>query len=410
MDKDKKKIIAGAAILGGTGLAALLLRRKREEEVPPGEDYGRARGYVLDAETNDKIINAIIYLDGVFQGYSNTEGTYLTDYILFGVHTLTVEANNYQKTDFPFTINESLMRLDLALPHINEAPTEWTEGVEVVKITAEPIIVSVGDIVHIGVYIRYPDPLPLPVDIHGSVLVNGTLLSGDWTLEFRNPTLALQYQTVQAGEFVVQAQDKSASFSVVPTVSGHYYSPFGKLVPWCTEITIPDVPPFVNWISGIDHPGGDLKWPMVRGWHNTFLFPESVVRQIGSEKLSEAQATKWEPASATIRTYDRVVKAGSPPGNWWIVKIQATDYDCQEYFDNLSELVKYLADTMGTPPSICGSGKCTPQIRCPYGDHWIRGAAHTQGLAWDKVSFWRGVLAHIEAKHPDHPLTEPAWY
>jgi len=60
--------------------------------------------------------------------------------------------------------------------------------------------------------------------------------------------------------------------------------------------------------------------------------------------------------------------------------------------------------------SICGAGSCIPRIYCPYCDMRIDGSPHTQGLSWDKLSFMRGVLDHIENSHPNHKLTEPAWF
>jgi hypothetical protein len=60
--------------------------------------------------------------------------------------------------------------------------------------------------------------------------------------------------------------------------------------------------------------------------------------------------------------------------------------------------------------AICGSGYCVPQIYCPYCDAPFRGPSHVQGLSWDKLSFARSFLVHIETVHPNHPLTEPAWF
>lgn len=232
MDKDKKKIIAGAGVLGVAGIIYLRTRRQPPEEPPeepPSEDYGRARGYILDAETKATIINAKIYMDGIFQCYSDHEGVYYTDYFLFGSHIITVEADNYQKTDFPINLNETLMRIDLSLPPMPQAPTEWTEGVIVTEIEVSPLVIYLGDSNRIDVSIQYPYPLPLPANIHGSVLVDGEKLTGDFTIDFRNPSLNFPYTPTKTGVLTARAQDKSASFEVKAPVVGAIHCPFGTV-------------------------------------------------------------------------------------------------------------------------------------------------------------------------------------
>lgn len=466
MEASKKRVIAGAGLLIA-GLTAFLVRRRPQipPEPPPDENYGRARGYVLDAETNAKIMNAEIYVDGAFQRYSDNEGTYYTNYFLFGPHTITVKANNYETTDFHIELNETLMRVDLALPPLPEAPTEWTEGVEVTKIEAIPATLYLGQIVHIGVSIKYPYPLPLPADIHGSVLIDGIKLSTDVTIDFRNPTLSFQYTPTAIGEYLVRAQDKSASFMVLEDIPAHYFWPGGgRRVPLCTDILIPDVDPFTLPYPPYTHPGGDLKYSDVLGHRISYFwiplqFPHEV-----KEKLPYATPIEWTPSEAVINDWVSNFYRDS-------LTIMAVDYDCPEYWNSKDELAQMIVAIIGgkssfripdewilqygkTCPtcngtgietnhrtrrcsecggsgkslrvklgigladwvkpikyySVCGGGTCTPRLLCPYCDKYIDGPDHIQGGSWDMLSFARKFLTHIETAHPNHPLTEPAWF
>lgn len=471
--KEKKKIIAGAAILSGVGLAALLWKKGREEGVPPppAEGYGRIWGYIKNSQTDERVGGAIVYLDGVQEDITDKNGMYGTDYVPFGPHTLVVEADNYERLAETIVISEESAKVEIRMAPLSEAPTEWTEGVEVVKIKVEPTYAYVGEGIEIKVYIQYPDPLPLPADIHGSVLVNGTLVSGVWTIDYRNPNLRLEYVAASPGIFTVRAQDKSAIFQVESAPTGTYYPPWGGIrMPICTEIVIPDVNPFK--ILYIDHPGGDLVYS-----GSSLTIPSLILRAIraaGSEnQLYEAYPTKWNPAGAEVTEYARHVTIGWRDAE---IMIMATNYTCQEYWGSLNELADMIAEGLGQgrmsiPPewveeysstcpvcggagkvqvgskllkcstcggtgkaflidlrrgwrdwvkeikfnSICGGGMCTPRLYCPYADEhaggkdYVEGAPHTIALAWDVVSFVRQFLRHIENKHPNHPLTEQAW-
>lgn len=359
MEKDKKKIIIGAGVLAGAGLAYFLTRKGAAEEPPdeppPGEDYGRVQGYILDGETGAKIANAEISVDDVFHCYSDYHGLYRTDYIQFGTHVITVKANNYQAATFPVTLELSLMNQDLPLLPLPEAPTEWTDGVQVTKITVNPTIIYLAQSVNIEVYIQYPYPLPLPADIHGSVLVDSVKLSHDWTIEFRNPTLHFEYTPTATGNFLVRAQDKSASFTVLQDVPATYYSPFGGVrMPICTKVVLPNVPSFSAKLNCPDgqqdytFPGGDI---VISGRAAFFVpsytkigdcslsFPYNIKRYI-EDHLGEANAIQWSPPEAVIAAWVKYYKVSALP----TLIVMSTEYNCREYWDSKEELAKMIAN------------------------------------------------------------------
>jgi hypothetical protein len=337
--KDKKKIIAGAAVLVGTGLAALFGRRKKEEEVPPGEDYGRVQGYVLDEETGAKIANAEILVDDVFNTYADHHGLYRTGWIRFGSHTIIVKASNYETACFSIALAEGLMDLDLQLLPMAEAPTEWTEGVEIQKIVVEPSTAYVGEPVEIRVYIQYLHPRPVPADIQGSILVDGVKLTGEWTIDQRNPTLRFSYTPNHSGDYTVRAQDKSANFTVSSDIRGTYYNPFGAVrIPVCTEITIPDVPPF-NITLGPKFEGGDYK---ISG-RILFLMPDVAVLK---DRLASAYPTAWDPPEAAVREW--LIGGGEKRfPNQYSILVMATVYDCPPYWYSREELAQSIVGYTG---------------------------------------------------------------
>jgi len=305
---------------------------------------------------------------------------------------------------------------------------DWTEGITVRKIVVIPSTAYVGETIEIKVYIDYPYPLPpLPMEVKGTVYINGITLSEQWTMETYDTTLVFKYYAAIAGEFTIQAQDKLANLTVLSDITSTYYMPWGGVrMPVCTE-----------WSNG--------------------------------------ECLAWNPVDATVSTY--VVREG-----WWTGQLlaMAVDYTCKEYWDTKDELACVIARSLGynrVPPleewvlqygtvcpvcdgtgqvictremhrhcrpgeviecpecngigkvlrvdlergwrdwqkeleyhSVCGAGSCTPSIRCPYCDQKIYGPSHTRGSSWDKESFARQVLSHIENIHPNHPLTEPAWF
>ncbi len=461
MEAGQKKALV--VTLGGVGLCVglgvglyLLTRRAEPEPPPPGEDYGRVQGYIIDEGTGAKIANAEISVDDVFHCYSDYHGLYRTDYVQFGTYMITVKANNYQTATFTITLEQSLLDADLALSPVPEAPTEWTEGVEVVNIKVSPSTAYLGETIEIDVYIQYPYPMELPADIHGSVLVDGILISADFTITFRNPTLRFTYTPTEPGSYTVKAQDKSASFTVIQDIPATYHSPFGGTrMPICTQVTIPDVEPFESW--GQKFEGGNY---VVDGFSELKVI--NVPQLI--EGLKNAYPSKWDPPGAEVNNWVARYRTWSGGFAWPSgagLLVMATDYDCREYWDTKDELANMIARSLGggyilipeewiitygvTCPacggtgcricrgrgkvfmidlerglrdwvypiryySHCGGGYCIPRLYCPYCDKGFDGPPHVRARAWDKISFVRSFLTHIETRHPNHPLTEPAWY
>ena len=479
MEAGQKKALV--VTLGGVGLCvglgvALYLLTREAEPPPPGEDYGRVQGYIIDEETGAKIANAEVLVDDEFDCYSDYHGLYRTSYMQFGTHMITVKANNYQTATFTITLEQSLLDADIALLPVPETPTEWTEGVEIISITVKPSLAYVGETVEIDVYIQYPHPLELPADIYGTILVNGQSITGQWTISFRNPTLRFQYTAASPGDFTVTALDKSANFKVQQAVSATYYSPFGGVrMPACIQVTIPNVEPFDIYQQKFE--GGDY---LVDGFSDLKVY--NVPQLI--EGLKNAYPSKWDPSDAVVN--DWVTQYRTWYGTWFspsgaALLVMATDYDCREWWDSKDELAKMIATGLGemglripdewyqygtTCPtcdgtgqivctekiriyrrcivgemikckvcdgsgkvfridlrrglrdwvypikytSLCGAGYCTPRLYCPYCDKGFDGPSHVRALPWDKISFVRMFLTHIEKTHPDHPLTAPAWF
>jgi hypothetical protein len=107
--------------------------------------------------------------------------------------------------------------------------------------------------------------------------------------------------------------------------------------------------------------------------------------------------------------------------------VLATAYVCKEYWDSKDELATVIAnyprtaitDWVKYPGIQTGGYGYHPYgredfwIKCPYcgtefGVYNIDPAdfAFMQGY----LKLAREVLEHIESDHPDHPLTEPAWF
>lgn len=87
MEKDKKKIIAGAGILGGAGLAFLLLRRGKAAPPPPPPDKATLWGTVKDAQTNKGINGISINCNG-YIATTESNGYYALENIEPGTYTV----------------------------------------------------------------------------------------------------------------------------------------------------------------------------------------------------------------------------------------------------------------------------------------------------------------------------------
>jgi hypothetical protein len=414
-----------------------------------GTTLGRIRGTITDSETNAVIINAKVYLDGIFQRNTDADGFYYTEYISFGDHTITIEANNYQKTDVTITLDQTLMTVDIKLQSLPPAPTDWTEGVIVTEIEAVPSTIYLGQSTIITVSIQYPYPLPLPVDIHGTILVDDTKIEATFPgIDFRNPTLLFPYTPSITGEFSIRSQDKSATLTVLEEVVDTYFSPFGgKRFPLCLDIVIPDVEAFTITHYGhtvlFVHPGGDLSLNAYNEYarQSGSITTPSGIAEILIAKLPTAKLY-WNPTDAVVTKWIFSVTGGTTiqPARCAVhVLTLALEYTCKEYWDSKDDLAimivgPVLATSIPTEwktlygtkidldrgirdwvylPGIqtnCFQGYCDYWIKCPYCGSNI-GVNHVENLSHtEKVALARSFLNHIETAHPNHPLTQPAWF
>jgi len=492
MDEDKKKMIAGLGLIGGAFiLLASGIRKKPSpptfacpycpetfatlEELMehiasahPGQppvEYGRVWGYIKDEQSGARIANASVYMDGLLETLSDTKGMYGTGNFTFGPHTLMVEADNYETQTIELEIVQESMKLEILLERLPVQPDEWTEGVTVREIEVIPATLYLGNSVRIVVRVDYTQPIP--ENIHATITVDGTKLSGDFPTQF---AVSFDYTPPRIGSFTVVAQDKSAHFVVLQDVTATYFSPIGGTrMPLCTEIVVPDVEPF-SLIGHPPHPGGDYIMKGV----SQFL---TRIPQV-ADKLGDAYPTAWNPTDAQVNSW--VARVGNVWQMFKGVLVMATDYTCKEYWPSKDELAKMIVDQAfptiwisiprawktqygttcpncggtgqivcgekmrGCHPgelitcptcgglgkvfmvnlssglrdwvkdikwhSMCGGGDCIPRVWCPYCDAEIAGPSYTQGLSYDKEALARKLLNHIETKHPSHPLTEPAWF
>jgi len=441
----------------------LVAHVKAEHPSQPLPEFGNIWGYIKDA-LGARIAGASVFMDGIFETTSDGNGMYSTSHVLWGTHTITVQADNYEDKTIEVTTEAESTQLEILMDQAVVEPTDWTEGIQIQKITVTPETLYLGTTIEIGVYIQYPDPLPLPADIHGTLIVNGTTLTGDWTITYRNPTLKLSYTPAGIGTYTVKALDKSAHFTVLQDTVGSYYCPWGGVrMPVCTKILVPDVEPYY------DHPGGDL----ILSGRAIFYSGNNWLIE---EQLPNAVPYEWYPSDALIEGYvTHLAKSSFGDG----LLVMATDYTCKEFWSSRDELAVMIARGLGgvyfqlpseweeyttkTCPdcngsgqvicvdrmrhcrlgemtrcprcygtgkivcvdlsrgwrdweklirysSVCGGGICWPRIWCPYCGTRIEGPPHTRALSWDKESFVRTVLKHIDERHPSHPLTEPAWF
>jgi hypothetical protein len=479
-EKTRKGLIAGGVV--ATAIAGLLLLRRTPPAPPvyicpycqltfatleellqhiathgqPPPEFGRIIAYIKDVETGAKIVNASVSMDGVPDGLSNINGIYSSNYVAFGTHALTVQADNYEPQTVDVDLNAASIQVEILLAPISPPPPppgDWTEGVTVREVVVTPATLYRGQSVDITVYLNYPTPVP--ESVHATISVNGVKLSGDFPTVYARVNFA--YTPSQIGEYTVVAQDKSAHFTVLQDVTATYYSPFGgKRFPICTKILIPNVNAFG------DFPGGDLLWD---GFSDFFFNPgvRSGLQYVNSEQqLYEATPAEWDAGSATSSV--KSVNLGYVDD----ILVMAVEYSCQEYWDSKEQLAEmiaghalyfgtiptewimqygvtcptcggtgYIIDRRGhrrdcrtcggvgkilmmdlsrgirdwvksmkigtNPPVYVGITYYNYTIQCPYCGRLIE-RNHEDG----RVVLARDLLNHIETSHPNHPLTEPA--
>ena len=467
---DKKKIAIGAGLIAG-GLAAYFLSRR----VPPSvytcpccgvakfptiaeleahmaicctdgapTEFGQIQGQILDKISGARIAEAKVYVDGTFDCYSDWAGGYRTSIIGFGSHVLTVVANDYETADFPITLETTFMEgVDLLLTHL---PTngigEWTEGVVVQSVDVVPASVYLGDPVVIRVYIQGPYPAEYPLTISGTVHVNGETITQSFTITFRNPTLEFPYTPTAIGTFTAQAQDKSATFTVLQNESGIFYSPYGGIrIPVCTKWKLPEPILMPNETGtgyimtdelnvGYGVPRDDFSiMPVGAG-----LFYGGTAEHL--EIIKAGSPLSWYP-SGVISNYSI-----TQVGRYGISVLAQERGSCPAYWSTKEELAEMMAlPILATPPfwtwgkwldpvdvvrglhswnraspyvpypwatdSIHGEYSVT--IECPYCHTKLLGPKRAIGHSVDYLPLARQMLNHIEVSHPDHPFNEAPW-
>lgn len=443
MEKDKKRILIGAGILGGTLLAARLIKKGLPPPPPPPEGYGLLQGYIVNKNTGAKIPkgSAQITIDGTQSFYNIIDelGGYRTPNLQYGTYRFVIAVDNYVTGEFDLDISQPVSSYDFELDPLPEAPTPWTEGVTVEKITVDKPVAYLGEVVQIQIYIQYAYPAPLPADIHGTVLIDGQELTEQWTIDFRNPTLVLEYTATQLGVLTVRAQTKSTTLEVVERVIGTYYPPHGGTrFPVCTGLTVPNVA--VLTPDGIVYlPGAGTISP--KG--NAFQATDSEV----IANLPEAYPSAWSPPEAVVRQSEVLITQpraiiGAPYGVF--VFTAPTDYDCPPYWASKEELANAIASshpsgldslyhyfpelkewlaqfgsriilltswrdwvqTVGWGHDDVG-GSYVITLKCPYCNEVLRGT-RTIRQSEDRLPLARRLLEHIEQAHSDHPLTQAA--
>ena len=480
MEKDKKRIIAGGVILSGTAALAYYLMKRgsctpgdtkcigndlyvcnaqrqwelSEKDSPQcivQENTGRIQGKILDAETNAPILTAMIYVDGAFHCYAGPSGTYRTDYIPYGSHTVTAKADNYQTVDVTVTLSESLMiNVDILLLRLPTVPTDWTEGTVVTKIIVTPPTVYLGETANIKVYIQGPYPAEYPLNIYGTILVDGESVRRDFTIDFRNPTLLFPYTPSKTGSYIVRAQDKSAEFTVLPGGTGTYYSPFGgNRIPVCTrwKLAAPITFNFQTYDTlpeEFEVPLGGFSSSPVFGLFRVPKFigmPQSKDVDAFIDAIMSGQPSEWYPDQVQIGNWtinqissDRIwggsftisLECLAPCPTSWETKEELAQAIAR--FGTLKQLIARLPgvtysgnEARGNVPEVTGIaenvkniifgyqqkyGNVEPYdyIVCPYCNRQIRDYEESY------ITLARKLLEHIELDHPDHPLTEEAWF
>lgn len=425
-------------------------------------ETGIIQGYVVNAETGDHIPNAAIYLDGEFALYSwvTDVGGYRIADIPYGFHTITVEANDYETTDFQIVVDQPIQSINLEMPPLPPAPPgEWSEGVEVQSVFVEPSVAYQGETVNIKVYIQYgihnPDAYPVPATIFGTVKVNGQELKEEFNIDYRNPTLGFPYIATQVGIFTVIAQDKSAKFTVAEKPVGTYYWPWGGIrIPRCLGFVIP--------AGSHLFPDEDFVYPesLATGGFLVGYFtacPEgfSCFAHFSEDELRSGHPTKWDPPSASVTDFDYYIRKGIIPSGVDAIGIVVvpTSFSCPPYWDSKEELAQIIAqpliedisgikkgdpgkegfytfdgcncinDIPGFPANVdpvrgvtdwakpieWGRSGSTDWIYCPYCGKAIGHTAREYPYSSrQSLVIARKLLEHIESDHPDHPLTEPA--
>lgn len=373
---------------------------------------GRLSGHIRDANTGGAIPNAKIYIDGVFDTQSASNGFYQTSYMNYGHHIITISADDYQTADFEFDLRTPGPVIDFELLPLPPGG-EWPIDVFVEDISLGPSsIVTLGDELEIILDIRvgtgpatqtYDYPFTAIVKIDGETLTQEhttRVKAGYVTLD----TIRFFYATTRVGTFTIVAKDKSTTFEVRQVQTGTWYSPFGCIrSPVCTKASLTD--------------GRVVTYPL----HDPTFFTYDT----GGPGISEP--LEWSPSGAVVTRWHQ--EAYDFWGDWeqhLRVAIPDEWTGCPPYWETKTELAHAMADRgawFNTIIANVGSQNCVKQvifygswyggahnvwIYCPYCREKINQYLGDQ-VAADHFALICDLLDHIEQSHPEHPLSEPAW-
>jgi len=449
----------------------LLAHIQAEHPTDPPSNFGHIVGTVKDIESGKAINNARVCLDGLKDTTTHSQGNFETSYVAYGTHYLRIEADNYMPIEKDIEVQTESALVEILMESLFSGdPDGWTPGVRVTAITVSPDPIYLGQEVHITVDFECAYPVP---PIHAEVSVDGERIVGDFTPIHENismlytPTTAgtLTAKAQDCSATFVVLED-------IP--STYYFPWGGTRIPVCMKIGIDNVPPFtceaycgedtVYPFSNDEHImfyeflGGTLKIGGLNKKIATFWLPSSFggtywtvdgncklstpssIQNYIAEHIIEAIPTDWSPLNAIINEW-KIYEVLDPGRKLDAVLVLPIQFSCQPYWDTKEELIEAaVADychcgvfhdgspvtpglktdfgapncyyvckgvhDMVKPISMGYSGAIQADyIDCPYcGKRLIFSTDSTER---ERV---RSLLEHIEGSHPNHPLTEPAWF
>jgi len=457
MEKTTKKIAIGAGIAAGIGTLAYFLTRQPPPGPPPGEDEGCIQGYVKNAITGAKIANAQIYVGQQLNCQSEPDGFYRTTWLAYGDYTITVPASDYESRNFPVTLSQEVLDMDLEL-RSSTTPTEWSEGLVVQGISVYPDTVYLGGVASVEVSISGPSDIFYPRNVHGTISVNGETVSSSCSMDEPTWTMTFSYVASRLGAFTVTAQDKTAMLNVVESPAGIYYSPYGGLrFPICTRLTLPEP----IQIPSRDEPVIEIPafWT---GYGLPYQLDPYTIMPLGGgffgcsknqiEIVKAATPSAWYPATAIVDGYEIIESsagiASLYPHYGAVVNVFSWS-NCPHYWESKQELVEMIAlpRIRNSCSNSCnvrfggfwddlGSGNKDPvrglvgydspyspypweiekvspavvivKLSCPYCNKVLESPA-TKYYEGYFLSMTLQMIDHIKASHPDHPFDEPPW-
>ena len=339
--------------------------------VPPVTE-GRMVGHVYDAGTSEGVPSARIYIDGVFDTDAEVNGSYKTNYMSLGLHTIRVEASNYQTGEFEVELDREELLIDFELLPL-PAGDGWTEGTVVDEVVAIPSLATVGEEVNIKVSGVFPRSPSEGWDVYGTIYINGVPMVKEWFTHSVSFTANFYFTPTSPGFYTAVALDKSATFEVIPVVTGTFYSPFGCVRrPGCIEM--------VNHIPTAWYP----ETAVVTEWHTEYL-------DYGSFRWEVIVPDKWTGCSPYCESETELAEAivlghgGVVWGpNWELLPNAGYSTHCR-----VSSRFRMVHSRVCLKCHICFN-------------RYVCGGAET-----DHLTVARLFLSHIKDAHSRLPLTKP---